>query len=419
MLDSGGPHAKAQRRKGKTPSRFAGRACGVLPGVPLCAFAPLRASLLPLALLCALALPMPPALLHAQSGRARQPQPPDKKQPTSTVPRVRRPPASSAPAGLPGQPATPEAPGVLSSPTPLQASSSDSDNNSSTPTEIDPDELVRVNSNLVPVTATVIDQTGKAIMNLELKDFELRVDGEVKPIGELSRAETPVRMAVLFDNSGSAQFARELEQQAAIRFFRSVLRPVDRAAVFSIWTDPILVLPLTADVPTLVRVVDSFSKPEGGTAVLDTVVEAADYLRLQSGRKVIVIISDGIDTTSRLDFAETLRRAQAADCQVYAIQTGVVDNANLRDLMAERRLHDLAEQTGGAVYVPKTIGDLGPAFAQLAADLSHQYVLSYYPTEERRDNLFRAISVRVPTRQNLRVRARRGYYPKKRLEVRG
>ncbi|MCA1627009.1 MAG: hypothetical protein LC742_03500, partial [Acidobacteria bacterium] len=71
------------------------------------------------------------------------------------------------------------------------------------------------------------------------------------------------------------------------------------------------------------------------------------------------------------------------------------------------------------VYVPKTIGDLGPAFAQLAADLSHQYVLSYYPTEERRDNLFRTISVRVPTRQNLRVRARRGYYPKKRVEGRG
>lgn len=348
--------------------------------------------------------------LSAQSGRTRQPPQPNKKQSPPPAPSVRRPASSSAPNNLPGQPATPDAPGALASPTPVLASTSES--TSSTPTEIDPDEIVRVNSNLVPITATVIDQSGKAITNLELKDFELRVDGEIKAIGELSRAGTPVRMAVLFDNSGSAQFSRELEQQAAIGFFRSVLRPIDRAAIFSIWTDPILVQPLTADVQKLVRVVDSFSKPEGGTAVLDTVAEAAEYLRLQSGRKVIVIISDGIDTTSRRNFAETLRAAQAADCQVYAIQTGVVDSANLRDLMAERRLHDLAEQTGGAVYVPKSVGDLGPAFAQLAADLSHQYVLSYYPTEERRDNLFRVINVRVQTRPNMRVRARRGYYPR-------
>ncbi|MBA3322360.1 MAG: VWA domain-containing protein, partial [Pyrinomonadaceae bacterium] len=384
----------------------------------------LRVWLCLLALLVAIIPPAAPPLV-AQSGRARKPASPDSKTASPTVPRARRPaPANSGPHSgpkvtdaVPGQPATPDAQSASPSPTPATIASDPSAPNQAT--EIDPDEIVRVNANLVPITATVVDPTGKAVTNLAVSDFELKIDGQVKPIGELSRAETPVRMAVLFDNSGSARFARELERQAAIRFFRNVLRPVDRAAIFSISTDPVLEQSLTADVPTLVRTVESFGNPEGGTALLDTVSEAADYLRLQSGRKVIVIISDGIDTTSRLDFADTLKRVQAADCQVYAVQTGVVDSANLRDLMAERRLQDLTGQTGGAVYVPRSVGDLNPAFAQISADLSHQYVISYYPTEERRDNLFRAISVRVPAHPNARVRARRGYYPKKRSEVRG
>jgi hypothetical protein len=145
-------------------------------------------------------------------------------------------------------------------------------------------------------------------------------------------------------------------------------------------------------------------------------------LRPYPGRKVIVIVSDGEDTLSDHDFDEALRKALGADCQVYAVQTkqieyvmltGSTTNANLQALAAERRMQDLTMHTGGAVYTPMQTSDLDRAFAQISADLAQQYVLSYYPTDERQDGRFRTISVRVQTRPNLRVRARRGYYPRR------
>ena len=144
------------------------------------------------------------------------------------------------------------------------------------PVEIDPDEVIRVNSNLVPIPASVIDDLGRAITDLEVKDFELRVDGQPKPIGDLSRAETPVRLALLFDNSYSLRTARELEKQSAMRFFRTVMRPSDQAAIYSVTTEPILEQPLTNDVNRLVHIIERYGEPEGATALLDTIVEAAD-----------------------------------------------------------------------------------------------------------------------------------------------
>ena len=278
---------------------------------------------------------------------------------------------------------------------------------------MDDGEIVRVTSNLVPVSATVTDTSGKAITDLTVDDFELRVDGQPKPIGGLSHAETPVRMVMLFDNSDSIRSSREFEKQAAMRFFKSVLRPVDQAAIYSVGTVFDLAQPLTNDVSKLVRTIEHFDKPEGATKLLEAIVHAADYLRLAPGRKVLVIVSDGADTISEITFDETLRRVLAADCQVYAVQTGVFESANLVDLIAIRRLETFSERTGGAVYIPKTTGELDAAFAQISADLAQQYVLSYYPTDEGRDNRFRIINLRVKTRPNLRVRARRGYYPRR------
>src|SRR5438105_2238253 len=111
----------------------------------------------------------------------------------------------------------------------------------------DQEDVVRVASYLVPVPATVVDARGVAVTNLKLEDFELRIDGQPDVISDLSRAETPVRMAMLFDNSGSLSESREFEKRAAIRFFRNVLRPVDQAAVFSVSTDVTLAEPLTND----------------------------------------------------------------------------------------------------------------------------------------------------------------------------
>lgn len=272
------------------------------------------------------------------------------------------------------------------------------------------DEIIDVRSNLVPVSASVVDAKGAPLLNLGVADFELLVDGIRKPVSDVSRAESPVQIAMLFDNSASLTRARELEKEAAMRFFSRVMRPIDQAAIFSVTHNVQLEQHLTNNVARLIRTIKRFGPPEGATSLLDAVAEAATYLKPQQGRKVIIIVSDGVDTTSRLDFAEALRRAQAADCQIYAVQTGQSMNANLRDLTAERRLQELTAQTGGAVYTPASGDDLDPAFTQVAADLAQQYILSYYPTEEAPDGKFRRIAVRVLNKQNVRVRARSGYY---------
>ena len=339
------------------------------------------------ALIIASAVFITPFVIHSQSGR-------QKTANTNTAANSNTRPRQAT--------KTPTPPGVN------QNSKSDKKEASSD----DSPEIVRVTSNLVAVPATVVDIQGIAVTNLKLEDFELRVDGQPNTISEVSRADTPVRMAMLFDNSGSLSESRDFEKRAAIKFFRNVLRPVDQAAVFSVSTDVTLAEPLTSDARRLELTIDGFGKPEGATSLFDAVIQAGTYLRPYPGRRVIVIVSDGVDTTSRADFDTTIQRALADDCQIYVVQTGLYENANVRALAAERRMQEFAAQTGGAVYIPKSAEDLDDAFAQIAADLAQQYILSYYPAQDKRDGKYHLIAVRVKTRPNARIRARKGFVVK-------
>ncbi len=283
--------------------------------------------------------------------------------------------------------------------------------------EIEESDVIRVSSTLVPIPATVVDLKGNAITTLKLADFELWVDGQLKSITELTRAETPIRMVMLFDNSGSLDMARDFEKRAAVHFFRRVLRSSDEAAIFSIESDSYLAQPLTRDVRQLEQTIITFGRPEGSTSLFDGIIDAAAYLRPYGGRRVLVIVSDGVETTSRADFAQTLQRVLADDCQIFVVQTGLYDGANLRALAAERRMEELAAQTGGAVYIPKSTTDLDKAFEEIAADLAQQYVLSYYPGDQARDGRFHRIELRVKARKDVRIRARKGYYSPKAANV--
>jgi len=309
----------------------------------------------------------------------------------------------------PGKPRTgpiadPDRPGTSSSPNrPPRATD-----------ELNEDDVVRISSNLVPIPASVVDKRGNAVVNLKLDDFELWVDGQVRPLSDVTRSETSVRLAMLFDNSGSLDAAREFEKQAAIRFFRKVLRAKDEAAIYSIETDSYLAQPLTNDVIRLEHTIAMFGKPEGGTSLFDAIINASDYLRPYSGRKVVVIVSDGIETTSKnSEFDLVVQHVLADDCQIYVVQTGLYEGANLRALAAERRMEELTGQTGGAVYLPKTTDQLDVAFDQIAADLAQQYVLSYYPSAEHRDGQLHKLDLRIKTRNDVRVRSRKGYYAPK------
>jgi Ca-activated chloride channel homolog len=290
------------------------------------------------------------------------------------------------------------------------------------------DDVITVESALVPIPVSVIDANGRAVTDLKLADFELRIDGKAVQIGDLSRSETPIRLAMLFDNSSSVLMARDFEKEAAVRFFRRVIRPDrDLAALFSVADYTRLEQPLTKDVSMLTHAIDAFPLPEGATALLDGIVEVAEYLKTTDGRRVVVIISDGEDTYS--DLATTLENVvkslQVTNCQVYVVKTTDFENfkrtgmrggnANIRQLAAERRMQELATQTGGAVYSPIDEDEMNEAFKQISAELAQQYILSYYPDDpaEKRGE-FRTISITVKGKPGFSVRTRKGYYvPKK------
>jgi VWFA-related protein len=266
----------------------------------------------------------------------------------------------------------------------------------------------------VPIPVTVIDFRGNALTNLKLDEFELRVDGQPRPLSDLTRTDTPVRLVMLFDNSGSLDAERDFEKHAAMRFFRRVLRPVDEAGIYSIETDSYLAQPLTNHIPSLEQTIATFGRPSGGTSLFDAILGAANYLRPNKGRRVLVVVSDGIETTSQItDFEEVLKQVLADDCQVFVVQTGLYESANLRALSAERRMERLSSQTGGAVFIPKTVGELDDAFNQIAADLAQQYVLSYYPAPEHRDGRLHVIDLKLKSRSDVRIRSRKGYYAPK------
>ncbi len=290
------------------------------------------------------------------------------------------------------------------------------------PKDADDNEVIKVESTLVPIPVSVLDGRGLPVANLKLEDFLLQIDGKTAEISDFSRSESPVRLALLFDNSSSVTIAREFEKKAAIRFFRRVIRPEkDLVALFSVATVSRLEQPLTKDVSMLVQAIENFPPPAGATALLDGIIEAANYMKETNGRRVIVIVSDGDDTVSDATFDDALKYLQLANCQVYVVKTTDFENsvrtgqrtgsANLRQLAAERRMQEIVKQTGGAVYSPVDEDELDRAFAQISAELSQQYILSYYPENESdKRGEFRTISLSVKTRQNLTVRTRKGYY---------
>lgn len=293
-----------------------------------------------------------------------------------------------------------------------------------TPKVATDNDTIKVDSVLVPIPVSVTDAAGRAVSNLQLSDFELKIDGKVVEIGELTRTDSPIRLAMLFDNSSSVLVAREFEKKAAVRFFRRVIRPDrDKAALFSVADFTRLEQSLTSDVSMLTQAIDMFPEPKGATALLDGVIEVADYLRSANGRRVVVIVSDGEDTYSDLKttLENVVKALQTSDCQVYVVKTKEFENykrtgvrggnANIRALTAERRMIELAQQTGGAVHSPIDDNELTQAFDRIAAELSQQYVLSYYPdSETQTSSEFRTISVSVKNRNGMTVRARKGYY---------
>lgn len=280
-------------------------------------------------------------------------------------------------------------------------------------------EVLRIESKLVAVPVSVTDTKGEPIRNLKPEDFRLEEEGKPQQLVALGDpGKTPVELSLLFDVSGSVYERFKFQQDAAARFLKQVLKPQDAVSIFSIGLYSKMTTARTPNVDSALAGLMSLTPTKEGTAFFDTVGDAARYISKSAEpgtRHVIVVISDGEDNNSdRFRLREAAQELQRGDCLFYSINpSGPSIWLNKVSMKGHQEMTTLAQQTGGAVFLPEKFEDLDAVFRQIAAELQAQYLLGYYSSDERADGGFRKIAVNVPTRPDLRVRARQGYYAPK------
>ena len=333
-----------------------------------------------------------------------------------------------------------------------------------TPTPVKPPEageidVIKTTSNLIMVPVSVTDQQGQAVQGLQVADFRLVEEGKQQEITGIGDPEqVPLAIALLFDTSSSvgAKGFFASQKNAAAAFLKQVMKPNDRAAIFAISTTPTLVQPLSSAEASAAKML-TIPPPVAhvATAFYDSVSTAAKYLTDNAPsnyRRVIVVLSDGDDNNSdqiinprtaeakaaanatanasgqRVAVSALAALQQAHDRAVVSVQKSVQQadvifysvnpggpsiKLNRIAMRAERGMEAIAATTGGTAFVPDSDVDLERVFRQVAAELRGQYLLQYYGDSQAPSGQFRKIQVAVPTRNDVRVRARQGYYPKK------
>ena len=280
-------------------------------------------------------------------------------------------------------------------------------------------EIIRINTNLVAVPVSVTDVEGNPVRNLKTEDFQLEEEGVQQTVQSLGEpGKTPIELVLLFDVSRSVRNRFDFERETAGRFLKEVLKPGDAVTVFSIGSAPKLSVQRTENVDSAIASTTAILPDEPSTAFFDTVVRASHYLNDSSNpgvRRVMVVLSDGEDTNSeRFRLGDAKRELQRADALFYAINPS---GPSIRLNKISTKGHDgmiaLANETGGVAFLPDKIEDLTKVFNQITSELQAQYLLGYDSSAEKNDGKFRRITVRVPKRPELRIRARTGYYAPK------
>jgi len=267
-----------------------------------------------------------------------------------------------------------------------------------------PENLDRLDVGLVELFATVTDSSGRLIEDLSEEDFEVLEAGAPRQVQRFDRVHNlPLVVGFALDASSSMADHMATARQAAIGFLQSVLRENDRAFAVSFSDQPELVAPPTDD-PIVVERALREVHSEGWTTLYDAVVRSLFYFRGFSGRRALVVLSDGEDTASRASFAESLRYAQQSGAVIYSISLGGGRMSNVRG-----KLKRLANETGGRFFHVATADELSSVYAQIERELRSQYFLTFVPERAGESDLSE-VEVRVRGR-GLKVRATRGYAP--------
>jgi VWFA-related protein len=301
------------------------------------------------------------------------------------------------------------------------------------------DELptIKLGTQLVNVLFSVQDKQNRYLNDLKQEDVNILENGQPQEIFTFKREfDLPLTMAILVDVSGSERFTLPLLKDAGGRFIDSVIRSgKDTVAVIKFEGEATVMQELTSNPARVRRALEevAFTAPPpagvyggttppinsgsraGGTSLHDSVIATcSDMLAREPGRKTIIVLTDGEDTTSRMKLGDAIDEALRAEVVIYAIGIGDPGYGGVN----EGALKKLTEATGGRAVFPKGGRDLDSAFAQLEQDLRQQYLLAYEPKNEAADGAFRKIEVKLKNRtekelKDLKIRHRKGYYAPK------
>jgi Ca-activated chloride channel family protein len=340
--------------------------------------------------------------------------------------------------------------------------------------EVDENDVVRIETQLVSVPAIVTDRAGRPLTGLRAEDFQIFEDGRPQKIANFSTTEAPFEVALLLDTSGSTREDVGLIRRAALAFIEA-LRPGDRVAVLAFNTktegsDRLATVevksPLTDDRELLQEAVESIGA-SNGTPFYDSLEKVAKEVfrdrprEEMKGRRALVALTDGVDSTSESDFDEARELLKRAGVVSYFVQVNTedyvedrlmqdceddgalrlsrmqlqryrrviapgADAADFADFcrmgqfermhasrtlyqMARQEMNRLARESGGKTFPIADLRDARRAFHQVADDIGTQYSIGYYSTNTARDGAFRAIRVTVRSVKDAQVRAREGY----------
>jgi VWFA-related protein len=267
---------------------------------------------------------------------------------------------------------------------------------------------------LVSLTVTVTGPGGRYVSDLQAGDFTLLEDGKKQDLTFFERADTPLAVSLLIDSSTSMMRQMPLAQQAASEFVER-LRPGDLAQVIDFDRRVQVLQPFTNDREILGRAIRRVTA-RGSTSMFNAIYIALRELGAlakptgdQIRRDVIVVLSDGEDTSSLVTFDHVLDGAKRSQSVIYSIGLGVGTAPTRREAThPEFALRTLSQETGGRMFLPKSADALSGIYREIADELASQYVLGYVSNSTARPG-WRALSVRVG-REDVRARARTGYY---------
>jgi Ca-activated chloride channel family protein len=267
---------------------------------------------------------------------------------------------------------------------------------------------------LVMLNVTVTGPGGRYVSDLSADDFQVLEDGRPQDVAYFSPANVPLSVSLVLDTSSSMDEEMALSKQAAMDFIAR-LRPGDIAEVVSFDSRVEVLQPMTSDRALLEDAIQRM-RAGGSTALYNgvyIVLRQLDKIKPQSGddvrRQVIVVLSDGEDTSSLVTFEHLLDSAKRSQTVIYTVGLGLEEPTRVTRSDGEFGLRQLAQETGGRLFLPKRPTDLVDVYTQIANELTNQYMVGYLSSNARADGAWRRIAVRV-LRPNLQARTRAGYY---------